>query len=882
MESKRATLCPAKSWDSALTEDKRSMSSNDLFTIQYSLRPSLIGTSNSCDFIYSFDENRLTKNKFRHSIGLPQIYESYDLPNSKSELTLTSSLSSSSSSTTGPLDEKSNYKSNLYKSKKPARFSLRKVFSRKKETLDDEVTLSNIENIHLANHLQCKLYNKWNKLWCVVAEGNFYCFKSNKKNEKIQFFLHLAESQLKYSSTDDQKSFLIEINSQNNFILLKALSSSDQICWINALTKEKVTALKTLTQRKLLCCDENACLVCPRLFIPPVLTPESLSMKATHIPASPEKSDYHSISSISDEKDHGYTTASDDFDNQSSVGSQNGISESYTPPSLRALAQKVALKLTENEYDNLNKVIPVKNHINWNMDSKAMAHTNSTTKLITPSIVPTKKPLCSSQWLCSPSHEETKCLAQATTTLTNEGGVQPNKRPVSLPLVEDFFVNAEKCKIEKLSSAVSITSLHIQPHIVMSGYLERKTSLQEWSKFWFVLKGNVLYCYPSQESQSTLIDYIDLNGSHVVTNSEILPRRQFTFQISTKDNSCSEYCATSEDSLTTWMNHLLTATESCSTSSPSLGSEGFFSSREDLTAYDPSHGCEDYKEKTKNLKQQLLADMFQQIKDIKQRQELRQNAESENEACDKECKCMTRLVQRRMSTQITLQSIQKQINNQSKKSLFGFGSGNKKKGNLSQKNHLVNQAEELNQELEQIDRSLHQHCTDHPEIALQSNVNLLSPDSPTKQISGIKHISNISKSFHLSSKPRLNIRPPKLRNNRVTKENRLSTPVTLSSNANLNLGQTLPNSSEDMFLKSLDLADGATKSLSDCSEADSNKRNHCSYPSEQTQNDRSLQTNHPKKESNLKISSTALSEIEAFEEFSKKFFCKQMLPSSNA
>lgn len=378
MDSNTPRLCREDSWqsDSSLTEDKRSMSSNGLFTIQYSLRPSLIGSSNFCDFIP--EENHLTKNIFRHSIGLPNIYEGFDGKDLKSKASLTQTNSIPSNFNFTECSEKA------AKTKKPTRFSLRRVFSWKKldkESSDVEMTLSNIQNIHLANYLQCKFYHKWDKMWCVIAEGNFYCFKSNKQNEKIQFFLHLADSQLKYSSlslngqTDSQRTFLIEISSQSKFILLSASSSSDQICWINALNKEKVSALKTSDSQKIQCCDDNVCSLCSHFSCPDIHVSVAPSSELPDIPASP---DYHSISSFIDEKDHGYTTASDDFDNQSSVGSQNGIGESYTPPSLRALAQEVALKLSESDTfsfeDNFSKVFLERNNNNWNVDSQMVSY----------------------------------------------------------------------------------------------------------------------------------------------------------------------------------------------------------------------------------------------------------------------------------------------------------------------------------------------------------------------------------------------------------------------------------------------------------------------------------------------------------------------------
>lgn len=107
----------------------------------------------------------------------------------------------------------------------------------------------------------------------------------------------------------------------------------------------------------------------------------------------------------------------------------------------------------------------------------------SHTKINPPTLTPAKKSLCNAQQSCSPSPDETKTSVHTTKllTTTEEGGVQTAKRPKSLPIVENLYTDTTKCKIDKLSSSVS--SLHLQPQTVMSGYLERRASLEEWSKY---------------------------------------------------------------------------------------------------------------------------------------------------------------------------------------------------------------------------------------------------------------------------------------------------------------------------------------------------------------------------------------------------------------
>ena len=159
-----------------------------------------------------------------------------------------------------------------------------------------------------------------------------------------------------------------------------------------------------------------------------------------------------------------------------------------------------------------------------------------------------------------------------------------------------------------------------------------------------------------------------------------------------------------------------------------------------------------------------------------------------------------------------LQSIKKQMN--PKKSLFHFGSGSKKKEEKCPNPHLVTEAQELNEKLNEIDRTLNQQ--QNSQIASSDNLNkqgIVSPTSPKSFI--------LSKPSTPSSKShRLGLKPIWLRNSRLSKENRtnnrLSTPPSLLQSWGkeltiMEVKSPSPTSSQDTFLKSLDLADGVSK-----------------------------------------------------------------------
>lgn len=148
-----------------------------------------------------------------------------------------------------------------------------------------------------------------------------------------------------------------------------------------------------------------------------------------------------------------------------------------------------------------------------------------------------------------------------------------------------------------------------------------------------------------------------------------------------------------------------------------------------------------------------------------------------------------------------------------KKSLFHFGSGSKKKEEKCPNPHLVTEAQELNEKLNEIDRTLtqQQNC----QITSSENLNKQGSISPTSPPFAL------SKTFIPASKShRLGLKPIWLRNSRPSKDNRLNnrlspSPILLQSwGTELSVFETKnspPMSLQDSFLKSLDLAAGASK-----------------------------------------------------------------------
>ena len=249
--------------------------------------------------------------------------------------------------------------------KKRGRFSLKRVFSWKKNdtTTSDEITLSKLNAIKLADHLYYKSNHKWIKVWCVISDGYLYGFKSNKPTEKVLFMISLADANLSYEYSPigvlkhSKKDFLIELTSTKKSILVSALSSSEQIRWIQSLTKESMSALRSAfhnSKQESECSDDSACSVSSIHSIPNALASTPLPDIQTTINSS-------KLSSYSTEdKDNGYTTSSEDFDNHSSVSSQNEICDLNMSPSLaqhgtyHAYSQRSLNKEQQNEYTKVS------------------------------------------------------------------------------------------------------------------------------------------------------------------------------------------------------------------------------------------------------------------------------------------------------------------------------------------------------------------------------------------------------------------------------------------------------------------------------------------------------------------------------------------------
>lgn len=249
----------------------------------------------------------------------------------------------------------------------------------------------------------------------------------------------------------------------------------------------------------------------------------------------------------------------------------------------------------------------------------------------------------------------------------------------------------------------------------MHGYLQRKTFNDQWSRYWYVLQDGCLYCYLTPDDRVT-VDVTDLEGYTVTPLEDKIPGQRFVIHLDHEDYIPVYLSASSREDTEEW-HAALTSAMKATPRANGLDSHG-----------DDSGACGGRmsEERVLSIKQKLLAEVLRQKQELEKKQAARLAHKKQLSQDDSEIGSppttpqtptgeqictLTRLRQRRMSTQIKMDTLQRQITtNGHKKSRFTFG---KKKGSdetpPKHSPDVMEQLKMLSDHLSEIDRDLIQN-----------------------------------------------------------------------------------------------------------------------------------------------------------------------------
>lgn len=229
------------------------------------------------------------------------------------------------------------------------------------------------------------------------------------------------------------------------------------------------------------------------------------------------------------------------------------------------------------------------------------------------------------------------------------------------------------------------------------GGLERRLVNGEWIRYWFALKDGSLFSYLT-EKDSVTVDIQNLRGYRVSSLVDHFRGKRFAIKLAHDDIASVYLSADSREDMELWVENLQEATGQPPNEHSSA--ENNLDPRTDI-----------YQEKCQTVKQKLLEEMLRQKRELQLKQAARQKKHQANNGDtgeyvqdDQLISEVVRLRQRRMSTQIKMDTIQKQIQSQTPTRKFPFGK--KKKVDESKTEYFQEQLRELTEKLQTIDKDI--------------------------------------------------------------------------------------------------------------------------------------------------------------------------------
>ncbi|XP_071109661.1 uncharacterized protein [Haliotis cracherodii] len=578
--------------------------------------------------------------------------------------------------------------------------------------------LRDLNDIRISGHLQYKFMMRWIKVWCAVSRGCFYGFKSQNGGESPMIAVILTQSIVSYVTEPEKRNkklyvFKLAQNHCKN-IYLCAQEETDLSRWLQTLQMEacRIQADDNLALESTSDCNYSVDSALSAMSIASSHTDitDNYHTFSTHLALSStshstDAQDYvpgmydFAGSDVTGRLDS--TESADDWDNSSQSSTNEAPYPRYndvTPkhdPSVSYLWGK--------DKGYLFQVIRAKLRKGRRSRGEGTLYDREVSRL-------------EGGGSLLLIHDDDDTFRQRQGPLDVKAGRSKSFGDPHTPWTDSVTPEDKTRGGRARPRPLTVRRLPAEelesPSI--AGYLERKGFIGQWIRYWYIVKGAYLYCYLTPEDQVT-VDITYLHGYQVTSLIDQFRGKRFVTHLSHENYIPIVLSFESRDEMEQWSDALQEAAQLPEEES----SED--TEQENLVSQDECSYTRT------SVKQKLLAEVLRQKEELEKKQAARRMATQSEGPCrrsgvvnqtlssqtpgkltgEEHISTVTRLKQRRLSTQIKMEAIQRQLGdggkNGQKKSLFKIG---KKKSQDDKNPQLVEQLKELSTTLKEIDINL--------------------------------------------------------------------------------------------------------------------------------------------------------------------------------
>ncbi|XP_033763870.1 uncharacterized protein LOC117345042 isoform X2 [Pecten maximus] len=599
----------------------------------------------------------------------------------------------------------------------------------KRNKPETPVILKDLQEIRMSGYLQQKYLLKWHKLWCIVCRGCLYGFKSMAPDESATVAVVLNNSKVEYVSEPEKrfkKSYVFKISHQSRkSVYFNAVDNTELSNWLQCLQMEaskvkldKVDKVTPDSSRGYEHIDgygnpsssvrsSSHSRVAKVSSAPPKVkstTPSrySPSLEETRrksLPNGPTNGDREINGSDAD-----FSSSTEDWGLSSLPIMPNrnsfGLPVEDFPehdPALKEVWQKdrnYLFNLVRAKLRGYRK----RRESDVNVDNPGP--NNEGLMVVNEDVRTTNRELQTN----SRNLRRTKSV---NVTPSSTSASAPGNKAIAMATKVDNSPEASPASRRKKHKALLVKKIAAKDieDPTFTGYMERKNISEQWLRYWFVLKGSSLFCYLTPDDSIT-VDLLDVRGYRGECLVDRFRGKRFVLHLTHEEYVSVHLSVDSRDDMEEWR----VAIQDAAGDSPSRQAE-----TSETVVVDPQTDGATYEDKCVSVKKKLLNEMLRQKHELERKQAARQRrsrgVESSNKdlsSVEKQITYATHIRQRRLSTQIKMETITKQLQSQSTSNKrFPFSFGGKKKNNNQE--HLKGQLEELNNKLQQIDLDLTSH-----------------------------------------------------------------------------------------------------------------------------------------------------------------------------